>query len=142
MGSEGKKGRSLKLMAASLPSILPAASGSRAIQHVARAHAAKPPCHTHVNSAVHSGDSYKTENADDRKAKSRDTCTTNCEAGTRERDQLFILALPCRCRHPSLGFMYLSFSPRLLLFHSFLHKHNTCSPHSGHLRTDNAYGCA
>ena len=28
------------------------------------------------------------------------------------------------------------------LFHSFLHKHNTCSPHSGHLRTDNAYRCA
>ena len=76
--------------------------------YVARAHAAKPPCHTHVrhvNSAVRSGDSYKTENADDGKAKSRDTRATNCEAGTRERPaNLFILALPCRCRHASLGF--------------------------------------
>ena len=51
-----------------------------------------------VNSVVSSsGDSYKTENADDWKAKSRgDTRATNCEAGTRERPaNLFILALPC-----------------------------------------------
>ena len=56
----------------------------------ARAHAAKPPCQTHVrhvNSAVRSGDSYKTENADDGKAKSRDTRATNCEAGTRETSE-------------------------------------------------------
>ena len=26
------------------------------------------------------------------------------------------------------------------LFHCFLHKHNICSLHSGHLHTDNAYG--
>ena len=83
--------------------------------YVARAHTATLPCHTYVNSAVRSGDSYKTENADDRKAKSRDTRTTNCEAGTRERPaNLFILVLPCWCCHASLGFMYVSFSPRLL----------------------------
>ena len=73
------------------------------------------PCHRHVNSAVRSGDSYKTENADNGKARSRDTHATNCEAGTRERPaNLFILALPCRCRHASLGFTYVSFSRRLL----------------------------
>ena len=85
----------------------------------------KPPCHTHVqhvNSAVCSGDSYKTENADDGKAKSRDTCATNCEAGTRERPaNLFILALPCRCRHASLGFTYVSFSRWLLHTNPFSH---------------------
>ena len=40
---------------------------------------------SYQNSAVHSRDIYKTENADDVKAKSRDTHTMNCEAGTRER---------------------------------------------------------
>ena len=76
----------------------------------------------HVNSAVRSGDSYKTENADDGKAKSRDTRATNCEAGTRERPaNLFILALPCRCRHASLGFTYVSFSRRLLHTNPFSH---------------------
>ena len=97
-----------------------------------------------VNSAVRSGDSYKADNG---KAKSRDTRATNCEAGTRERPaNLFILALPCRCRHASLGFTYVSFSRRLLHtspFHTFLHKHNTCTLHSGQdLRTRNAYGGA
>ena len=50
------------------------------------------PCHATlmsvvVNGAVRSasGDSYKTENADDGKAKSRDTRATNCEAGMRDR---------------------------------------------------------
>ena len=76
----------------------------------------------HVNSAVHSGDSYKTKNADDGKAKSRDTRVTNCKAGTRERPaNLFILALPCRCRHASLGFTYISFSRRLLHTNLFSH---------------------
>ena len=76
----------------------------------------------HVNSAVRSGDSYKTENADDGKVKSRDTRATNCEAGTRERPaNLFILALPCRCRHASLGFTYVSFSRRLLHTNPFSH---------------------
>ena len=83
---------------------------------------AAPPCHTHVrhvNSPVRSGDSYKT---DDWKAKSRDTRTTNCEAGTRERPvNLFILALPCWCRHASLGFTYVSFSRRLLQTNPFSH---------------------
>ena len=65
------------------------------------------PCHTQVNSAVCSGDSYKTENADNRKAKSRDTHATNCKAGSRERPaNLFILALPCRCHHASLCFQF------------------------------------
>ena len=36
-------------------------------------------CHAHVNSVVCSGDSYKTESADDVKVKSIDTCTPNCE---------------------------------------------------------------
>ena len=38
-----------------------------------------------VNSAVRSGNSYKTENTDNGKVKSRDTHAMNCEAGTRER---------------------------------------------------------
>ena len=70
-----------------------------------RAHTATP-CHAHVvvNGAVHSGNSYKTENADDGKAKSRDTRATNCEARMRERPvNLFILALPCWCCHPWLS---------------------------------------
>ena len=57
---------------------------------------------------------------------------------------LFILALPCRCRHASLGFTYVSFSHRSLhtsLFHTFLHNHNMCTLHSGQdLHTRNAYG--
>ena len=48
-----------------------------------RAHAAMP--RSHVNSAVHSGDSYKTENANNGKAKSRDTHTTNCKAEMRDQ---------------------------------------------------------
>ena len=50
---------------------------------VARAHATMP--RSHGNSAVHSGDSYKTKNANDGKAKSRDTHATNCEAETRDQ---------------------------------------------------------
>ena len=88
------------------------------------------PCH--VNSAVrYSGDSYKTKNADDGKAKSRDTRTTNCETGTRERPaNLFILALPCRCRHPWLSrtSVFLAGHFTQTLFHTFLHKHtDTCT---------------
>ena len=80
------------------------------------------PRHTHVNSAVCGGDSYKTENADDGEAKSRDIRATNCEAGTRERPvNLFILALPCRCCHASLGFTYVSFSRWLLHTSPFSH---------------------
>ena len=67
---------------------------------------------THVNRC---GDSYMTENTDDGKAKSRDTHTMNCKARARERPaNLFILALPCRYRHASLGFTYVSFSRQLL----------------------------
>ena len=85
-------------------------------------HHAVPPCYAHVNSAVRSRDSYKTENADDGKAKSRDNCATNCEAGMRERPaNLFVLALPCRCRHASLGFMYVRFSRRSLHTSFFSH---------------------
>ena len=80
------------------------------------------PCSCHVNSAVRSRDSYKTENADDGKAKSRDTRATNCEAGTRERPaNLLILALPCRFHHVSLGFTYISFSRRSLHTSPFSH---------------------
>ena len=87
---------------------------------------------TNVNSAVRSCDSYKTGNTDDGKAKSRDTCTTNCEAGTRERPaNLFILPLPCRSSHASLGFTYVSFSRRSLHTSPFLHKYNMCTLHSG-----------
>ena len=57
-----------------------------------------------VNSAVRSDDSYKTANMDNGKVKSWDTRATNCETGTRERTaNLFILVLPCRCRHPWLS---------------------------------------
>ena len=76
-----------------------------------------------VNSVVSSsGDRYKTENADDGKAKSRgDTRATNCEAGTRERPaNLFILALSCWCYHP---FMYNSFSCSLHFRHKAQHMH-------------------
>ena len=60
---------------------------------------------------VHSCDSYKTKNADDGKSKSKDTHATKCKAGMRERPaNLFILMLPCRCRHPWLSRMSL-FSP-------------------------------
>ena len=62
------------------------------------------PCHTHVNSAVHSGDSYKTENVDDGK----DTHPTNCETGTREMSV----------------FLAGQFTPTLFL--TFLHEHSTC----------------
>ena len=41
--------------------------------------------HAYVNSAVRAGDSCKTKNADDGKAKSRDTRATNCESGTRDQ---------------------------------------------------------
>ena len=86
-----------------------------------------------VNSAVRSRDSYKTENADDGKAKSRDTRATNCEAGTRERPA----SLPCRCRHASLGFYVRQFFSPVTshkpLF-TLLHKHNTCTLHSSWTR--------
>ena len=72
--------------------------------------------------SVGSHDSYKTENADDGKAKSRHIRAINCEAGASERPaNLFILALPCRCHHASLGFTYVSFSRRSLQTNPFLH---------------------
>ena len=58
-----------------------------------------------VNSTVHSG-SYKTESADSGKAKSWDTCATNCEAGTREREQRTCTSYSVS---PSLAFTYVSF---------------------------------
>ena len=39
----------------------------------------------------------------------------------RETSEPFILALPCRCRHASLGFTYVSFSRRLLHTNPFSH---------------------
>ena len=102
-----------------------------------------PPCHTHVrdvNSAVRSGDSYKTENADDEKAKSRDTRATNCEAGTRERPaNLFILALPCRCRHASLGFYVRQFFSPVTL-HKPLFTLSYISTTRAHCILDKTYG--
>ena len=101
--------------------------------------------HMMVNSAVHIGDSYKTENADNGEAKSWDTCAKNCEAETREKSaNLFILALPCRCRHPWLSRMS-TFSIVTLRksFFTLLHKHNMYTQHSGQdLRSRNAYGRA
>ena len=71
-----------------------------------------------VNSAVRSGDSYyKTENADDGKAKSRDTRATNCEGDSERPANPFIFALPWRYRH--LGFHLrgtVSFSRRQAFF--------------------------
>ena len=80
-------------------------------------------------------------NVIDGKAKTRDTCATDCKAGTRERPaNLFILALPCWCHHASLSFTYVSFLATQTLYHSFLHNHNTCTLHSGQdLSTRNAY---
>ena len=68
----------------------------------------------------------------------------NSGVGTRERPaNLFILALPCRCRHASLGFTYIIFLAGHFthtLFHTFLYKYNTCTLHSGQdLRIRNAY---
>ena len=116
--------------------------------YVARAHAATAPYHAHVNSAVRivslsqtltrvwlhettvrSGDSYKTdENADDGKAKSRDTCTMNCEAWTRDQWMSSYLHLSVL---PSSAFTYVSFSRRSLhtnpFSHCILHKmHASC----------------
>ena len=92
-----------------------------------------------MNSAVRSRDSYKTENAEDGKAKSRDTRATNCEAETRERPaNLFILALPCRCRHASLGFTYVSFSR--WLFHTNPFSHSYISTTRAHCILDKTYG--
>ena len=69
----------------------------------------------------------------------------NCETGTRERSaNLFIVALPCRCRHP-----WLSRTSVFLLvtlhkpFFTLLHQHNTYTQHSRQdLRTRKAYGRA
>ena len=127
------------------PSDRPCPSHSRDTDKL---HMLTPPCgtacHAHVNSTVRSRDSYKTENANDGKAKSRNTRARNCEGGMRERPvNLFILALPCQCHHVSLSFTYVSFSRRSLHtnpFHTFLHKYNMCTLHSGQdLRTRNAY---
>ena len=87
----------------------------------------------HVNSAVRCDSyMYKTENADDGKAKSRDTRATNCEAGMRERPaNLFILALPCRSRHASLGFMYFSSVTSHKSFSHFPTQYNMWTLHSG-----------
>ena len=82
------------------------------------AHAATP-CHAHVRGGEQCGDSYKAKNVDSGKAKSWDTHATNCEAGMRERPvNLFILVLPCQCRHP---FTYVSFSRRSLHTNPFSH---------------------
>ena len=92
-----------------------------------RCHATMPHSY-HVNSAVCSRDSYKTENADDGKAKSRDTRATNCEAGTRERPaNLFILALPCRSRHASLGFTFFSLVTSHKPFFTLSYISTTCA---------------
>ena len=90
-----------------------------------------PCCHAHVNSAVHSGDSYKTENTDNGKAKSRDTRATNCEAETREKDQRTSSYFHFLVGVAILGFHDFYWSLHTILFHTFLHKHNTWTPHSG-----------
>ena len=102
------------------------------------------PCHARANS-VRSGDCYKPVNADDGKAKSRDTRATNCGAGTRERPaNLFILTLLVGvAMHPrvSLTSVFLAGHFTHTLFHTFLYRHNSCTLHSGQdLRIRNAYG--
>ena len=62
----------------------------------AHAHAATP-YRAHVRGGEQCGDSYKTKNANSRKAKSWDTHAMNCEAGTRERPvNLSILVFSCK----------------------------------------------
>ena len=73
-----------------------------------------------VNSAVHSGDSYKIKNGNNGKTKSRDTRATNCEAGMRERVQQ--ISLSCWCRHPSHAPVFFAGRFTQTFFYTFLHK--------------------
>ena len=69
-----------------------------------------------VSNTVRNGDSYKTKNANDGKAKSRDTRATNWEARTKERPaNLFMHTCGSLSVSPSLAFMYVSCSRRSLL---------------------------
>ena len=99
-----------------------------------------------VNSAVRSGNSCKTENADNGKTNGRgDTCAMNCVQGWNERETSKPLHI-CTCLHIVAVFPSTSFflspvalhKPFVILFYI---KHNTCTPHSGQdLQTCNAYG--
>ena len=104
-----------------------------------RCQAAMPHSHVrHVNSAVRSGDSYKTENADDGKAKSRDTRATNCEAGTRDqRTSSYLRFLVGVAMHPWV-FTYVSFSRWLLHTNPFSHSY--ISTTHAHCILDKTYG--
>ena len=113
-------------------------------------HTATPPCHTHVNSAVRSGDSYKTENADDGKAmmgkRKAETSAQRTARLERERDQRtssYLRFLVSVAMHPwvSRTSVFLASYFTQTPFHTFLHKHNTCTLHSGQdLHTRSAYG--
>ena len=67
--------------------------------HVILTRCTCPQCHAAIphsceQCSARSGDSYKTENADNGKTKNRDTHAMNCEAGMRERPaNFFILVL-------------------------------------------------
>ena len=92
-----------------------------------------------VNSAVCSGDSYKTENTDNGKAKR----TVRLE---QERDHQTSSYLRFLSVSPSLAFTYVSFFRRSLCINPFSHfciKRNTYTQHSRQdLHTCNAYGRA
>ena len=100
-------------------------------------------------SAVCSGDSYKTEIADNGKAKSETPSqwTARLERERDQRTSSYLRFLVGVAMHPWVshmsvflaGYVYFTQTP----FHTFLHKHNTCTLHSGQdLRTRNAYGRA
>ena len=65
-----------------------------------------------------------------------------CEAGPRQTNEpLHIFVLPCQCRHPWLSCMCF-FLPVTSHKPTFLHEHNTCTPHSGqdlHIATHAMY---
>ena len=68
------------------------------------------------------------------KAKSRDTRATNCEAGTRDqRTSSYLRFLVGVVMHPwvSRTSVFLAGYFTQTPFHTFLHKHNTCTLHSG-----------
>ena len=99
-----------------------------------------------VNSAVRSGNSCKTENADNGKTNGRgDTRAMNCVQGWNERETSKPLHI-----YTSMSLLP-SFQVRLFFSHRSLYtnpfvipfyiKHNTYTPHSGQgLQTCNAYG--
>ena len=109
----------------------------------------RPRCHAVVNSAVRSsGDSYKSQDREHQRWESKKqisgTRATNCEAGTRERAaNLFILALPCRCRHLWLlrtSVLLAGYFTETLFYTSTTRAHRILEVGQD-LRTSNVYEC-